>query len=260
MSRMVEPTLSPYRKIRHALGRLARNRRLIWRTSGLDIVYRRSLDGGGPIAAPHFVRFIKAHNGRWPTKFERAFEWCCGPGYVGLTLLAEGIGDHWCLADINPAAIDCLRRTVARNRLEDRVSYYVSDNFSNIPPGERFDLVVGIPPNYSGLNPRHPFYEIYKDDLRPNDPGFRIHRDFYRNVKQYLNPGAMLFILEISVSETEVRTPDFVEPYDIRARPPLDDFREMIGAAGLTFLRVEPLLVFPGGFQAELLVAKNDNF
>jgi predicted RNA methylase len=251
-------TLSPYRRIRRAFGRLVPNRRVILKTSGLEIVHRVSLDGGGPMAAPHFARFIKNANGRWPTKFARAFEWCCGPGYIGLTLLAEGIGDRWYLADINPAAIDCLQRTVVRNRLQGRVSYCVSDNFSNISPDARFDLVVGSPPNYSGLNPRHPYYERYKDDLRPNDPGFRIHRDFYRNVKRHLNPGAMLFILEISVMETEVRTPDFAEPYDIRERPPLDDFREMIAAAGLTFLGVEPLFEVPGGFHAEMLVIKNE--
>src|SRR5436190_779488 len=98
---MMDAALSPYRKLRHAVGRLVPNRRRIWRSAGIEVVYRLGLDGGGTMAAEHFVRFIKTSNGRWPAKFERAFEWCSGPGFIGLTLLGEGVCDHLCLGDLN---------------------------------------------------------------------------------------------------------------------------------------------------------------
>jgi hypothetical protein len=234
------------------------NRLQVWRRGTLGVTYRCSLEGGGTFSAEPFARFIRERCERRPVRFERAFEWCSGPGFIGFTLLAEGICSHLCLADINPAAIDCVRRTVARNHLEARVSYYVSDNFANIPRDEQFDLIVGNPPSYSGLNPMHPSYDRYKNDVRVNDPNWSIRRDFYRNVKRYMKPDAWLFIAKVAVTDTEVHTPSVAEPYDIRVRQPLLDFQEMVVGAGLTFLGAEPLLVAPGGFRVDMLFARND--
>lgn len=229
------------------------NRMRVWQRGTLGVSYRHSLEGGGMVCAEPFAQFIRAHCDR---RFEHAFEWCAGPGFIGFTLLAEGLCDRLCLADINPAAIDCVRQTIARNRLAGRASCYVSDNFASIPASARFDLVVGNPPSYCGLNPAHPSYAHYQGDLRVNDPGWRLRRDFYRNVGRHMNPGAWLFVMEVAVNAAEVRTPGFLEPYDVRPRPPLIDFREMIAELGLTLLGVEPLLVAPGGFPVDMLFAR----
>src|SRR5262249_46736410 len=200
------------------------NRLQVWGHGKLNVIYRHSLEGGVRFSAAPFARFIRERCERQPVEFERAFEWCSGPGFIGFTLLAERICNHLCVADINPAAIDCVRRTVARNHFEARVSYYVSDNFANIPRDEQFDLIVGIPPSYSGLNPMHPSYNHYKDDVRVNDPNWGIRRDFYQHVKRYMKPDAWLFIAEVAVTDTEVRTPGSAEAYDIRTCQPLADF------------------------------------
>jgi len=68
-----------------------------------------------------------------------------------------------------------VQRTITENHLEKQVSVYTSDNFAAIPKTEKFDLVVANPPNYCNLNPAHPLYERFKDDLRPNDRGWKIH-------------------------------------------------------------------------------------
>ena len=68
-----------------------------------------------------------------------------------------------------------------------------------------FDLVVSNPPNYFALNPAHPLYERFKDDLRPNDGGWKIHEAFYRAVSNYLTPGALLIILEIETLKSPTR-------------------------------------------------------
>jgi len=240
------------RTIRRWAGRVRGPR--LWRHGGLDVSYFHDLDGGGSFAAADYARVIRAHTNK---PFERAFEWCSGPGFIGFSLLAGGLAKTCCFADINPRAIDCVRRTVRRNALGDRVAAYVSDNLDSVPDSEQFDLVVGNPPSYAGLNPQHPLYARFRDDLRPNDPDWRIHRRFFQTIRSHLRPGAMLFIAEVQIHEMVVRTPGFEEPYDIRRRPPIDDFREMIRDAGLELVAVEPLTVLPGGFPCEVMIIRN---
>jgi SAM-dependent methyltransferase len=224
-----------------------------WRYRGLEVCYRPELDGCGRGMAPAFVEFIKRHYPR--QRFARLFEWCAGPGFIGFALLRERICNHLCLADINPEAIDCIAETVRRNGLRSQVSFYLSDNCRGIPRHEVFDMVVANPPNYCHLNPRHPLYDAYKDDLRPNDPGWRIHRAFYAQIRRHLAPGGVLLISEIEPRRARVHVAPGEPAWDLRPRPPLADFQAMIAAGGLTFVRAAPFAVGDGA-RVDLLVSR----
>src|SRR5688500_16853353 len=187
-----EGFLGKLRTIRRWVGSRLR-RPKSWRHGDIDVSYFHDLDGGGSFAAADYIRVIRAHSDR---PFERGFEWCSGPGFIGFSILADGVAKSICCADINPRAIACVRKTIARNSLGDRAAAYVSDNLESVPAHEQFDLVVGNPPSYAGLNPKHPAYALFKDDLRPNDPDWRIHRRFFKTIRGHLRPGAMLFIAE----------------------------------------------------------------
>ncbi len=91
---------------------------------------RAELDGGGSKLFPAYLEIV-----RELPRPRRIFEWCSGPGFIGFSMLANGLCDSLCLADINPAAVDCCRRTVADNGLSDRVSVYHSDNLRDISVG-----------------------------------------------------------------------------------------------------------------------------
>ncbi len=190
--------------------------------------------------------------------YRKAFEWCSGPGFIGFALLEKGICEQLCLADINPVAIESARATVAENGLEDRVTCYVSDNLESIPAEEKFDLVVSNPPNYFNINPEHPLYAKFKDDLRPNDREWRIHWEFYRSIKKHLNPGAVMLISEVEPFNKEVLIPKSQPiPYDVRENLPLDDFKEMIATGGLTYVGVEKF--FDGkGAEFWMVISRND--
>jgi methylase of polypeptide subunit release factors len=228
-----------------------------WKCGGLEVFYRPAFDGSGRTLAPHFIQLLRSGLPFSCTSqiFENVFEWCAGPGFLGFSLLAEGLCRKLVLADINPAAIALASKTVTKNKVSGSVSTFVSDNLRSIPP-QNFDLIVANPPNYFALNPAHPFYSRYKDDLRPNDPGWKIHRDFYSSVSDFLSPGGTLLISEIAVHHHEVRTPGFSMPYDVRPRPAIEDFREMIDQAGLEFLGTFPLCVLPGGIEADLVISR----
>jgi methylase of polypeptide subunit release factors len=207
----------------------------IWNVGRLNVAYVPTLDGTGRTFAPLFVAYVQtAFKGR---TFNKVFEWCCGPAFIGFALLDAGLCKNLYLADINPAAIECVKRTVDSNGLSDRVAYCVSDNFDAIPKDEVFDLVVGNPPNYFRINPEFPNYDKLARDLRPNDPGWHIHRKFYSQVGRHLTDGATLIINEIDPLRATVFLPGVKDiPYDLRDRPAVDDFKDMIREGGLHYV------------------------
>jgi hypothetical protein len=142
-------------------------------------------------------------------KVGRAYEFCAGPGFIGFSLLAAGLCDSLCLSDINPEAVELAIETVRRNKLQDRVSVYLSDALDAVPPHERWDLVVSNPPH---------FVDQYANSLRHHDPDWQCHRKFYSRVAGYLNPGASLLIQENYAGSRE------------------EDFAPMLGVGGLQSL------------------------
>ena len=107
--------------------------------AGIDISYRSELDGGGTEFGQQFIPFLKS---RGMPKQKRAFEWCSGPGFIGFSMLGNGLCETLCLSDINPAAVSSCQQTVRLNKLGDRVSVYQSDNLKSIPRSEK-DIPIG---------------------------------------------------------------------------------------------------------------------
>ncbi len=218
-----------------------------WRYRDVWVHYDRDLDGFGTLLARPFLAYLR-RAGR--PHYRRCFEWCAGPGFFGVTLLRAGLVSELVLADKNPAVAPWVARTREESGLP--ITYYESDNFEDVPGHETFDLVVGNPPSFSRLNPEHPKYEAVRDDLRPNDPGWRIHQAFYATVREHLNPGAELFISEVEPRQREVYLPrESPIAYDLRHEAPLDAFQTMIAAGGLELVSVEPYVRHGGlGFYA----------
>ena len=236
---------------------------LNWSYKDIDVSYSPELDGDGTSMATQFVDYLRANHGN-ELPFDCAFEWCAGPGFIGFALLADGLCEQLVLADINAEACDAARSTVEANGLSNRVRVYTSDNLAQIPADERFDLVVSNPPNYYCLNPRHPWYAELAGDLRPNDPGWALHRAFYAGISAYLKPNALLVIEEVDPFAEKCFLPNELphlplwgpEPFDIRPRPPVDDFCDMIEAAGLSYLRT---VAMPHpSVPVHLMISRND--
>lgn len=178
------------------------------RYGDIAVSYLPELDGGGMTFGQDFVPLVRERFGRVP----HVFEFCAGPGFIGFSLLAHGLCERLTLADVNPAAVRACEHTVRANRLEDRVRVYEADVLCGIPESERWDLVVGNPPHFDASE------ESYDEARRLIDPGFRIHRAFYRDVGAHLVPGGSVVLQEnrhASDGET---------------------FAEMIHAGGLTLV------------------------
>lgn len=192
--------------------RFRRNYLRPWRTvryGDLRVYYKKHLDGGGSSFGQGYIPFLKSR--RMP-KQQRVFEWCAGPAFIGFSLLAHDLCDTLCLADINEHAIEACHRTIAANRLADRVSLYHSDNLTSIPASEQWDLVVGNPPFYNEAEPWC---------IRSHDKDWHIHRRFFTEVGRFLKPGGLILLQEANDASTP------------------EEFRGLIEDAGLTIVLVQ---------------------
>jgi hypothetical protein len=118
----------------------------------------------------------------------RLFEFCSGPGYIGYSLLGRGFCRSLALADVNPVAMAAAKKTADFNGIADRVTIYLSDGLEQIPPSEKWDLVVGNPPHFLDAPG-----EL---KLLSDDPGWQLHKKFYLQVARFLNPGARVLLQE----------------------------------------------------------------
>lgn len=154
----------------------------------ISVSYLPVLDGGGMTFGQQYLGVIREKLGR----VGHVFEYCAGPGFIGFSLLANGLCDRLTLADVNPEAVKAVQTTIEENHLEDRVTVYQSDCLDDIPATERWDLVVSNPPHWDGTE------ESYRGAIRLVDPGWVIHKRFYRDVKKFLNPNASIIFQESS--------------------------------------------------------------
>jgi 16S rRNA G966 N2-methylase RsmD len=151
---------------------------------GVEVHYKKHLDGGGLSFGQDFIPFLKSRN---MPKQARVFEWCAGPGFIGFSMLGHGLCDSLCLADINDLAVTACERTIASNHLTGRVSVFQSDNLKQVPPAERWDLVVSNPPHFA---------DEMVGRIKEHDHDWRLHREFFTDVGAHLNPGAVIVLQE----------------------------------------------------------------
>jgi len=152
---------------------------------GYVIFDRPDLDGGGPGFGQDYKRVLTELG---LNECGRLFEFCAGPGYIGYSLLASGFCSTLALADVNPVAVEAAKKTAQYNNIDRKVAIYLSDGLNQIPATEKWDLVVGNPPHF--LEWKGP------SQLRCEDPGWDLHKRFYSQVKQFLNPGARVLLQE----------------------------------------------------------------
>ena len=157
----------------------------------ITVWYHPSLDGGGSIMAPHFVRLLT--DAKRP--LGRVLELCAGPGFIAFALLASGRATSVVISDANPAAIECARKTVRTNRIGARARALVANVTRGLPRAARFETVVVNPPNFYAM--RGWVSEIVGSatgDLRGEDRGWALHRELYAQLPPFMAPHARLYV------------------------------------------------------------------
>ena len=195
------------------------------------IVSSDSTNGGGPYLAPTFYNILKRNH------VKTLFEWCSGPAWIGIYLLEKGICSNLVLADINNTAINEACRTLKAKNLLHKCRLYISNNLDQIDKDEKFDVVVSNPPNYCNIREDHPHGHL-RDDLRPYDKDWELHRDFYSKINKFLNRDARMYISEIAPYSKKIYQGHDTIPYDDRSIKPIDVFKDMINKCGLALNKV----------------------
>jgi len=159
---------------------------MIYDYKNIKIHFESSLDGDGRMFYPGFLKAIKEKIGN----VNIAHEAFAGPAFIGFSLLEDKVCQNLTLSEIEPAAIDCCKKTIAENNLADRAVIYPSNCLEQVPP-QKWDLVVGNPPHFSQCQTNLP-----QTALVTVDTDWDIHRRFYRDIGKYLNNGASILLVE----------------------------------------------------------------
>lgn len=173
----------------------------------IDVYFTLDTLGGGTTFGQEYVNIIFNEFAKDGRRFNRAFEWCAGPGCIGFSLLAHDLCKSLCLADIHPKSVRAAEYTVARNRLEGAVSVYESDCLDDIPPSETWDLVVGNPPHFPVREADTGHYGDLTERTRINED-WQLHKRFYRDIGKYLAEDGVLMMCENALtSKPDTFTP-----------------------------------------------------
>ena len=160
----------------------------------ITVFYTQDTDGGGSLFSNDYVITIKE---LYPDRiFDRCYEWCSGPGFIGYSILGNHLCDTLCLSDIYQPALDQASRTALINDIEKNITIYNSDNWENIPSHEKFDLIVSNPPHFNGS-----VYILDRMDANPRkymDRDWKIHKKFYQGVKNHLSIDGVILLQEFA--------------------------------------------------------------
>lgn len=151
---------------------------------------------------------------------------CCGIGALAASIEAEaGVGLDVFAADIDPAAVRCARRNVAR---ADRVSE--GDLFAPLPDGLRGSIdVMAVNAPYvptgeiRNMPPEARDFEA-RVALDGGDDGLDVHRRVAAEAAAWLAPGGLL-VIETSTEQAE-RTRVLFSERGLDARIETDDDRD----------------------------------
>jgi methylase of polypeptide subunit release factors len=220
---------SLWKQIEHGHIKPALRRLRPYRTTsyaGIRVSSKSHLDGGGSTFGQDFIPVLRA---RGMPKQPRAFEWCAGPGFIGFSLLAHGLCETLCLADVNPEAVAACRRTISENKLESRVAVYQSENLAHIPASERWDLVVSNPPHFD---------DRAEGQLRYHDPEWSVHREFFEAVGRYLKPGGVIVLQENNTGSTPATFASMIEKAGLAVVFVQDAFAERTSQSHMFYLGI----------------------
>lgn len=167
--------------------------------SDFKYLYIEGADSGGFTFKDIVYQVVKT-TGLKP-HYKHAHEWCCGHGIMGFNLLRNNLCDKLTLSDIDYNCMIGVRFTSSANNIDNKVTPYLIEQFSDIPiPSQPWDLIITNPPYVPDVM----FYQkgevALQDRLKDMwvDPDWKAHKNFFANVKKYIDPECDIYMFGIS--------------------------------------------------------------
>ena len=162
----------------------------------IKVFYKKEHDGGGIKFYKEFCNILKKKK-----KINNTLEFCSGPGFIAFGLLNYNITKKITLVDINKKIIKGLRKTIKFNNLNDKCNFYFGDGLQALKNKKiKFDLIVSNPPHIDMKNVK---FKLPNDKkIIYDDTDFKIHKNFFKNVHNFLNPTGLILFIENSLQST----------------------------------------------------------
>jgi len=151
------------------------------------VQYDSWMDGGGTWFGQEYIDIVQQrYSGQ---TFERCYEWCSGPAFIGFSLLDHGLCSSLCVSDIYPDAIARVQETAKIHQLTN-VSAYSTGTVGDLPNHEMFNLVVANPPHFLACPGNDHYQRIAVDQ------DWLAHQEFFKNIGQHLAPNGVILLQE----------------------------------------------------------------
>lgn len=152
-----------------------------------QVIHDSWMDGGGSWFGQEYADIIRQ---RYSSRvFNRCYEWCSGPAFIGFNILDHGLCESLCVSDIYADAIERVKESAIVNQIAN-VGAYATGTVSGLPEHEMFDLVVANPPH---------FLECPGDDNYRRiavDQNWAAHQEFFSNIGKHLLPDGVILLQE----------------------------------------------------------------
>ena len=125
-------------------------------------------------------------------------EMCSGPGFIGYYLLFNNLTKQLWLSDKFDGVLPGIMETNKSNNVD--ASFIHSDCFQNFPKDLKFDLIIGNPPHFQ-KDEKWIWDRKTKDEVDASyrinlDEDLKFHKEFFKNVKNYLNKNGKIIFVE----------------------------------------------------------------
>ncbi len=160
-------------------------------SGGINIFHRIDLNGEGFNLV---FDYLRAFHKTIMKPQDTILEVGCGPGYLGFVFLSLGLCKNLILVDINPNALEVVKKTIKINNLKN-VKYYLSDGLSDVPEN-CCDLIISNPVHFDeGVKIKKWRYHS-TDELIARDKDWSFHKNIYSNGERVLKPNGSMLIQE----------------------------------------------------------------
>ena len=167
-------------------------------STGQSINHAWWITGGGNEYRTDFIDYIKSTG----KSYQHAYEWCCGHGVIGFEILVQEISQTVAFSDYYDLAVNTCLINADRLEKANEISGYITGTLSVIPSEEKWDLIIGNPPNNpvdnirtaEGIKAGHPQDMIDLALRIVVDLDWQAHRDFFNHIEDHLLRDADLFL------------------------------------------------------------------
>ena len=164
--------------------------------NGVKVFYKKKHDGGGIKFHRAFIDRLKLERKQ---SYKRCMEFASGPGFIGFSLLAEGVIDELVFVDVNKSVFEGVEITLKENNLDvEKVKMFEANwgDQSFIEKIGTCDLVVSNPPHIDVVNPDTGKIPYDDHPIIYSDPDFSIHRNFFNYAKSFLSDDGLILFIE----------------------------------------------------------------